>query len=1231
MANKVTIEVEGRFVDNVSGGAEKAQKKVDALDKKKAQPVVDADDNRFLQKLRAAEDRIKRIAGKSAKVTLLVLDKGTAVVNKLESGLKTVTGKTWSTIVRIKDYATAPLRKLRDTLFSIKSLVLAITAGLAAKQLILNPINLADSYASAKIGFSTLLGDTQGQKMMDDLDAFAKATPFKTSEVIANSQKMIAMGWNAEDIIKDMETIGDAAAATGKGDEGLGRIILALSQIKSKGKLSTEELNQLAEAGISAKRYLAEGLGYGTGDTGVAKLSKDLEQGKIGSEKAIQAILEGMKEYKGMMQRTANETVEGLKGQLEDTFEINIFRRWGQGLQDGAKRGMGTVLDLLDKADNALGKFGDLVYDIGSALSNWAADKLENTVQRITDVTGSYDFEKAGLGDKIKMLWKGVISDPIKEWWENGGRDQAVETAGEIGTWTGTAIKNGILAILGVTDLLKDSDLSESGGLSIAQSFAKGFADGFDASVVTDKLVEAVNNVWGALPDWAKNGLLLYGGAKAASGLGSLIHNVGGVLGSAKTGAGLLGFGANTAINLGAGNLAGGASLSAGALSALGLGATAGGIVGGLTLFSGGADLYRSSRARKAGDETEASAYSASSGGKIGGVVAGAGMGAAIGSIIPGLGTLVGGLIGAGVGGIAGTLAGKNAAANIRAAKYESEEMKKVLTDSNATAEDVARTLDEVVWNNLQDRFGGIELSLSEIQRLSKQIVAGDITAEVEAFSSAAQQAEASLTSLQSASETSAKWMWKAGLRVKFSDDEVESIVKTFDEYITDAKSYVENKHYEFTAAVDLLISTDSKTGKSIVKSGDAYYTKIEKQLKDLGKELDGKVQIALSDGVITLDEEGEIENLQNQIAEITNKLANAQADAQMEAIKIKFAGEDRISYDSFVELQNQLKTAMEDQIGNYDTALTASITSLRLQLDDGAISQEEYDKQLQALTDGYTANVDSLYAKVQKVQLDILADAYSDDLGPDAAADLQNAFQEMVDTGLQPMAWDDEKIREILGADDLSEDTIKELQKILQNVFDSGIPKKVSKTVALDINFDTSGINIGGATVRYAAEHMGAISQARGGILDGSGLRGFAAGGMVRGGGQLVRVAEEGTPEMIIPLGSQRRERGLKLWEKAGQMMGVPGFARGGLTNNGDEGLRFRRYSPVDNAGAQTVRVDVGSVTVSIQVDGAGTANIAEAIQAQAGEIAETVAGVLADAFAGQFENTPVRGGAAG
>ena len=168
---------------------------------------------------------------------------------------KGIAGKTWRATLKIVDFATAPLRAVKNTLFSIKGLVTAIVAGVAANKLIAEPISLADAYSSAKIGFSTLLGDAQGQQMMDDLDEFARTTPFKTSEVIANAQKMIAMGWQAEDIIQDMTTIGDAAAATGKGDEGLNRIILALSQIQSKGKLSTEELDaDLAPAAIKENK-----------------------------------------------------------------------------------------------------------------------------------------------------------------------------------------------------------------------------------------------------------------------------------------------------------------------------------------------------------------------------------------------------------------------------------------------------------------------------------------------------------------------------------------------------------------------------------------------------------------------------------------------------------------------------------------------------------------------------------------------------------------------------------------------------------------------------------------------------------------------------------------------------------------------------------------------------------------------------------------------------------------
>lgn len=1305
MAERVTIEVEARFVDNLSGvakqastevkelgdsaeksqkkvdnlsgqaeqtssavkdlgdSAEKAQKKVDALGKKKAKPTVDADDSGFVKKFLNAERKIRKLAGKSVTTTLKVMDKGVDVVNKVENSLKKVAGKTWSTAVRIKDYATAPLRKVKDMLFSIKSLVLAITAGLAAKKLVMDPVSLADSYSSAKIGFSTLLGDSQGQAMMDDLDTFAKATPFKTSEVIANTQKMIAMGWEAKDIIKDMETIGDAAAATGKGDEGLNRIILALSQIKSKGKLSTEELNQLAEAGISAKRYLAEGLGYGSGDSGIAALSKDLEQGKIGSERAIQAIMAGMKEYKGMMDKTANETAKGLWGQIEDTFEINIFRRWGQGLQDGAKRGLGTVVGLLDKADTSLSKFGNTVYDIGEAFSSWAADKLENTIKRIGDITDSFEFQNADLGGKLKLLWKSAVADPFAEWWSD---EESVQKATELGESFAKSLTQGILTVLGITDIFADvGDDSGSKGYNVAQGFARGFVDGFDVSAITGKIVEAIGNVWGALPFWAKvlvgghvAGKVMGGISNFAKGTASFIGKPGVIgAGNVVTGAsGLLGTMSSTGYAL-----LGGASSATPAIAALAGGAgIAGGVVGGIAVGKGVYDLYGSYKAYKAGNTTEAEAKKASGGNALAGVTVGAGLGALVGGPL-------GALIGAGVGGAAGILIGTARARIIRKeaaeAKYETEEMQKVMADTNATAEEMAQTMDKAVWDNLKDHFGDIELSMSEIKRIAEQITMGDAAAGMDQFKTATQQAEASLSSLQSASETVNRWMWKAGLGVKFSEDEQESIKKAFDDYISSAKSYVENKHYEFTAAVRLLVNIESGAGKDVLRSGDAYYSKIQEKLNDLGAELDGKVKIALQDGIITLDEEKEVTNLQNQIAEITNRLANAEADAKLETIKIKFGGEGNITLESFQNLQSQLQTTLEEQISNYDTALTASITSLNLQLDDGVISKDEYDAQLQALMDGYEAKVDGMKVKATNLQLDILGSSYRDILGDDGLSDLQHALQNAIDTGIDPIQWSDEKVARLLGVEQLGPETAETLRRALQAVLDAGVPDRVEKTISLDITgapkiekkVDISAYDFGipdsiSKIVKIKLDRVVTASgslqtgrtssssqimggKARGGIIGGP-AEGFAMGGrpadgMLRGSTRFIRVNEE-APEMIIPLSSQRRERALKLWAKTGKLLDVPGFARGGSTGNRDEGIRFQQFGgDTPERGGQSVQVDVGGVNVTIQVDANASGSVLEAIQAQAGEIAEAVAGVMVDAMTAQFENTPLRGGA--
>lgn len=144
----------------------------------------------------------------------------------------------------------------------------------------------------------------------------------------------------------------------------------------------------------------------------------------------------------------------------------------------------------------------------------------------------------------------------------------------------------------------------------------------------------------------------------------------------------------------------------------------------------------------------------------------------------------------------------------------------------------------------------------------------------------------------------------------------------------------------------------------------------------------------------------------------------------------------------------------------------------------------------------------------------------------------------------------------------------------------------------------------------------------ARGGETDNSGI--------VGGSTRFIRVNEE-SPEMIIPLSSQRRDRALELFAKTGNMLGVPGFARGGSTRgNRDEGFRFNSYGGNDAAGGQNVQVEVGGITIEIHVNGNDKEGIAEAIKEQVGDIADYVVGRIADELAGQFENTPVRGGVA-
>lgn len=1121
--NKVTIDVEARFIDNVTDSAKKADKAVDNLEKKKPKVIIDADasradstinktgkaadnlgkkrpkliigaEDRASSKITAINDRIKAFANRIYSSTVKIRDsEALSSLRRISDQAQGIAGKTWTAIVRIKDMALSPLKAIEDKLFSIQTLVTTIFAGMATKKLVLEPISLADQMTNALTGFKTMLGEAAGQAKYDELMELAKATPFGASDVIAKAQSLIGYGFNPDDITDVMTTLGDIAAATGKGNAGLEGLALVLGQIKARPTLSAQDVNQLSGWGVDTRGMLAEYFGVSK-----AELAEMQEKGKITGDQAVEAILQGSKKrYGGMMASMASSTFSGLADVISDTFKVDVLTRWGQGLQSGGVRTLKRLSDLLDQSQDKIEKLGDLLYGIGESISNWAADRMENAITKMLEIVETDEFKNASLGGKIGILWDGIVVDPIKEWWDNGGSEKASATAEKVGGWLGSALSKGLLAIFGATDALNGENVGTEAGAGIAGSFVQGFVDNFDGSQIVSAFTEAVGNVWDALPWWAKAMLglktagavggaiqgaaggaaTLMGGAKTAwSGSGQAGVGLFGALGlkgliGSSAGSGLLGWLSNTAIGLGAGNLAGGASLGTGALAALGLGSVAGGIGGGAGIISGLLDIYHGKG--KTGKEAQDDYFSG--GTKIGMVGAGAGIGAGIGSLFGGIGAVPGALIGAGIGGLGSLLGGSKIGKKLSDLWDDVGGLDGIKDSiSNFFTDTIPKKWDEF-WSGVGDFFTN---TVPEAWDTLKEKVKTFFTETLPE-----------------------KW-----------DEFWSEVGEFFGEKVPEAIGYATGKVYTFFT-------------ETLPQKWDEFW---------------GSVETFFTDTLPTWA--SDVWN--NHIVPFFTETLPQKWDEFWDSVETFFT--------------ETLPTWASDTWNNHIVPFfTETLPGFIGDLWDGVVN---------FFTEELPTIGSTIWGAVKTFFTETIPNMISN-------------------------AWD--SVVGFFGG--------------MGDSFMSGFRSGASG----------SGGGQGGSKGGHA----------RGGIVypSGSTAPGFAAGGLVGGGGRIVRVAEEGTPEMIIPLGSQRRQRGLKLWQQAGEMMGVPGFANGGLTK--DEGIRNSQYGSGNDADYQGYQIDVGGITVEINVGGSDTDNLAEKIRAQANEIADTVAGILADAFSAQFANTPARG----
>jgi tape measure domain-containing protein len=218
------------------------------------------------------------------------------------------------------------------------------------------------------MAYEVMLGSVEkGKKLTKDLIDFASKTPFEIKGIQSSAKQLLGMGFELEEIIPSLKAVGDVSAGVGA---PLERLILNLGQVRTRGKLTGQELRDFAVNGVPLIEELAK-------QFGVAK------------EEIAGMVSKGQISFEDTMKAFTNMTSEGGK------FNNMMFRLSGT---LGGR--FSNFLDNITKMMIDFGESLDKAFDIRGKL-NKANEFLESIQKKFNDLS---DTEKRFGFVKLALL-----------------------------------------------------------------------------------------------------------------------------------------------------------------------------------------------------------------------------------------------------------------------------------------------------------------------------------------------------------------------------------------------------------------------------------------------------------------------------------------------------------------------------------------------------------------------------------------------------------------------------------------------------------------------------------------------------------------------------------------------------------------------------------------------------------------------------------------------------------
>lgn len=268
-------------------------------------------------------------------------------------------------------------------------------AGEAMTKYVTLPISLAagaalkaagDIQALEKGFAATYKGSLPLQEALANVRELAKLPGLGLKEALQGATNLQAAGLSADLAQRSLAAFGNALATVGRGKADLDGVGLALGQIAAKGKISAEEINQLAERVPQIREAMKAA--FGTADTEVLnKLKID-----------------------------ATTFVEGVVAELEKLPKVtgglnNAFENFGDGVTIALSK-VGASLNKTFDIEGKLNRLGDFINGLASSFESLspAVQKTVFVVAGLAAAAGPVLFVIGSIGAALPALTAGFAA-----------------------------------------------------------------------------------------------------------------------------------------------------------------------------------------------------------------------------------------------------------------------------------------------------------------------------------------------------------------------------------------------------------------------------------------------------------------------------------------------------------------------------------------------------------------------------------------------------------------------------------------------------------------------------------------------------------------------------------------------------------------------------------------------------------------------------------------------------